>query len=83
MLRVFKEAQKYNKNEATVSFYVHTDKMTQSNYIVDSNTKYMIHDYMILWLKALNYNKFEITPWIMDLQIRQQFNLLWSSGTSN
>ena len=24
-------SSKYNKNEATVSFYVHTDKMTQSN----------------------------------------------------
>ena len=44
-----------SKNEATVSFYVHTDKMTQPNYIVDSNTKYL--NYMILWLKALNYNK--------------------------
>ena len=35
-----------NKNETTMSFYVHTDKMTQSNYIVDSNTK--SSNYMIL-----------------------------------
>ena len=48
-------SSKYNKNEATVSFYVHTDKMTQSNYIVDSNTKYS--NYMIPQLKAFNYNK--------------------------
>ena len=46
-----------SKNEATVSFYVHTDKMTQSNYIVDSNTKYS--NYMMLWLKALNYKKIQ------------------------
>ena len=48
-------SSKYNKNEATVSFHVDTDKMTQSNYIVDSNTKYL--NCMILWLKALHYNK--------------------------
>ena len=46
-----------SKNEATVSFYVHTDKITQLNYIVDSNTKYS--NYMILQLKALNYNKIQ------------------------
>ena len=43
------------KDEVTVSFYVHTDKMTQLDYIVDSNTKYL--NYMILRLTALNYNK--------------------------
>ena len=35
-----------SKNEATGSFYVHKDRMTQSNYIVDSNTNYS--NYMIL-----------------------------------
>ena len=30
---------------------------TQSNYIVDSNTKYS--NYMKLWLEALNYNKIQ------------------------
>ena len=50
-----KRSSKFNKNEAAVSFHVHTDKMTQLNYIVDSNTKYS--NYRILQLKALNYNK--------------------------
>ena len=44
-----------SKNEATLSFYVHIDKMTQLNYIVDSNTEYLNN--MMLHLKALNYNK--------------------------
>ena len=48
-------SSKYNKNEATVSFYVNTDKITQSNYIVDSKTEYS--NYIILWLKVFNYNK--------------------------
>ena len=29
-----------NKNEATVSFCVHTEKIIQLNYIVDSTAKY-------------------------------------------
>ena len=36
-----------SKNEAAVSFYVYIDKMTQMNYVVDSNTKY-IKNYMKL-----------------------------------
>ena len=47
MSNVLTEAQNtYDNNEATVFFDVHTDKMTQFNYIVDSNTKHL--NYMIL-----------------------------------
>ena len=46
VVMLFDRSSKNNKNEAIVSFHVHGDKMTQLNYIVDSNTKYL--NYMTL-----------------------------------